>query len=251
MTSVSYWQFFLASIFGLLPTQVLNTYMGSTVRSMQEVLTDRVDGYIILGVQVIFSIILMLYLLNKARRELAKLTHNVKRQGEPWCSFIVCVCSSENALYMRVCMYGASGVQHTCVSNLIVASDSLSPPTLSISAFYCCVFWLALNFNDKLASWSHLCLFLKWQCQETVLLCHPHLDHWYQDVAVCQEISLMLSLRTLKTIHDYSCLGKYYPWIWNGTPPYPLPSSHFMGRYGAFLVTVFTCRVNTLWGLFW
>lgn len=83
MTSVSYWQFFLASIFGLLPTQVLNTYMGSTVRSMQEVLTDRVDGYIILGVQVIFSIILMLYLLNKARRELAKLTHNVKRQGEP------------------------------------------------------------------------------------------------------------------------------------------------------------------------
>ena len=74
MTSVSYWQFILASVLGLLPTQLLNTYMGSTVRSMQEVLTDRVDGYIILGVQVAFSLVLMLYLLNKARRELAKLT---------------------------------------------------------------------------------------------------------------------------------------------------------------------------------
>ncbi len=77
MTGVSYWKFVLASVFGLLPTQILNTYMGSTVRSMQEVLTDRVDGYIILGIQVIFSIFLMLYLLSKARRELAKLTHKV------------------------------------------------------------------------------------------------------------------------------------------------------------------------------
>ena len=82
MTSVSYWQFFLASALGLLPTQVLNTYMGSTVRSMQEVLTDRMDGYIILGVQVVFSLVLMLYLLNKARRELAKLTMQ-NREGEP------------------------------------------------------------------------------------------------------------------------------------------------------------------------
>lgn len=78
MTGVKYWQFFLASVLGLLPTQILNTYMGSTVRSMQEVLTDRMDGYIILGIQVVFSIILLLYLLNKARRELAKLTHDVE-----------------------------------------------------------------------------------------------------------------------------------------------------------------------------
>lgn len=62
---------------GLLPTQLLNTYMGSTFRNMQEVLSDRVDGYIILGIQVIFSILLMLYILHKARKELAKLAQDV------------------------------------------------------------------------------------------------------------------------------------------------------------------------------
>ena len=77
MTRVSYPICLLASICGLLPTQMLNTYMGSTVRNMQEVLADRVDGYIILSAQVIMSIFLMLYLLRKARSELAKLTQQV------------------------------------------------------------------------------------------------------------------------------------------------------------------------------
>lgn len=74
MTRVSYLTCFVASLIGLLPTQLLNTYMGSTVRNMQEVLADRVDGYIILSAQVIISIVLMLYLLRKAKIELAKLT---------------------------------------------------------------------------------------------------------------------------------------------------------------------------------
>ena len=77
MTGVSYLHFLAASVLGLLPTQMLNAYMGSTVRNMQEVLADRVDGYIILGIQIIFSIFLTLYLLNKARRELAKLTRSM------------------------------------------------------------------------------------------------------------------------------------------------------------------------------
>ena len=69
---------------GLLPTQMLNTYMGSTVRNMQEVLADRVDGYIILSAQVVISIFLMLYLLRKARSELAKLTQQVDvESGSP------------------------------------------------------------------------------------------------------------------------------------------------------------------------
>lgn len=62
---------------GLLPTQILNTYMGSTVRNMQEVLADRVDGYIVLTAQIIVSIFLVLYLLRKARSELAKLSRPV------------------------------------------------------------------------------------------------------------------------------------------------------------------------------
>ena len=56
---------------------MLNTYMGSTVRNMQEVLADRVDGYIILSAQIIISIFLTVYLLRKARGELSKLTKQV------------------------------------------------------------------------------------------------------------------------------------------------------------------------------
>ena len=82
MTSVSYSKCLLGSVVGLLPTQVLNTYMGSTVRNMQEVLSDRVDGYIVLTAQVIFTVILMLYLLRKARNELAKLTRSDVETGD-------------------------------------------------------------------------------------------------------------------------------------------------------------------------
>ena len=77
MTGVSYPVCLLASVCGLLPLQMLNTYMGSTVRSMQEVVADRMDGYIILSAQVIISVFLMLYMLRKARGELAKLTRPV------------------------------------------------------------------------------------------------------------------------------------------------------------------------------
>ena len=50
---------------------------------MQEVLGDRADGYIILIAQVLFSIVLMFYLLRKARQELAKLTmENAESSGE-------------------------------------------------------------------------------------------------------------------------------------------------------------------------
>lgn len=37
---------------GLFFTQLINTYMGSTLRNMHEVLADRADGYIILISQV-------------------------------------------------------------------------------------------------------------------------------------------------------------------------------------------------------
>ena len=53
---------------------MLNTYMGSTLRNMQDVLSDRLDNYVVLSGQIISSILLMAYLLRKARRELAKHT---------------------------------------------------------------------------------------------------------------------------------------------------------------------------------
>ena len=48
---------------------------------MTEVLADRADGYIILSVQVIFSIFLSYYLVKKARQELAKLSAQQSESG--------------------------------------------------------------------------------------------------------------------------------------------------------------------------
>ncbi len=62
----------LASVLGLLPLQLLNTYVGSTVRSMQEV--GGTHSYVILAGQIISSVFLMAYLLHKARKELVKHT---------------------------------------------------------------------------------------------------------------------------------------------------------------------------------
>lgn len=45
----------LATALGLLPTQIINVYLGSTLRSMQDVLTDdntATTGYIVFTVQV-------------------------------------------------------------------------------------------------------------------------------------------------------------------------------------------------------
>ena len=83
MTTIEYPHCLAASLIGLLPTQLLNTYLGSTVRNMQEVLGDRADGYLILSAQVIISIVLMFYVLRKARRELSKLTHQDVESGKP------------------------------------------------------------------------------------------------------------------------------------------------------------------------
>lgn len=49
----------LATALGLLPTQVINVYLGSTLRSMQDVLTDDKTantGYVVFSVQVSLSL---------------------------------------------------------------------------------------------------------------------------------------------------------------------------------------------------
>jgi len=52
ITNVKFSTYIFASAIGIFPTQLLNTYMGSTLRNMHEVLADRADGYIILISQV-------------------------------------------------------------------------------------------------------------------------------------------------------------------------------------------------------
>ena len=57
ITNIKFSTYIFASIIGIFPTQLLNTYMGSTLRNMHEVLADRADGYIILISQVSFIFI--------------------------------------------------------------------------------------------------------------------------------------------------------------------------------------------------
>jgi len=52
LTNIKFSSYIFASMLGLFFTQLLNTYMGSTLRNMHEVLADRADGYIILISQV-------------------------------------------------------------------------------------------------------------------------------------------------------------------------------------------------------
>lgn len=54
-----------ASATGLFPTQVINVYLGSTLRSMEDVLTDdstASTGYLVFAVQVGYSIYIDIFL---------------------------------------------------------------------------------------------------------------------------------------------------------------------------------------------
>ncbi|XP_036326520.1 transmembrane protein 64-like isoform X1 [Rhagoletis pomonella] len=65
-----------ASLLGLMPAQMINAYLGSTLRSMQEVLSSHggaaVSGYISFGLEVICGVGLMVWVIQKARKELAE-----------------------------------------------------------------------------------------------------------------------------------------------------------------------------------
>ncbi|XP_053983632.1 transmembrane protein 64 [Hylaeus anthracinus] len=66
-------QYHLASALGLLPAQIINIYLGSSLRSMQDVLEDRstaATGYVVFCFQILIGISLMVYVVQKARREL-------------------------------------------------------------------------------------------------------------------------------------------------------------------------------------
>ncbi|KAL7290259.1 transmembrane protein 64 [Trichogramma pretiosum] len=66
-------KYHLASAIGLLPAQLINVYLGSSLRSMQDVLEDRstaATGYIVFCFQILIAASLMVYVVQKARREL-------------------------------------------------------------------------------------------------------------------------------------------------------------------------------------
>ncbi|XP_055950329.1 transmembrane protein 64-like [Argiope bruennichi] len=75
ISPVCLWRYVGASALGLFPTQLISVYLGTTVRSMEEVLVDEntaTVGYGVLILQVIVSVALLAYILKRARQELRK-----------------------------------------------------------------------------------------------------------------------------------------------------------------------------------
>ncbi|KAL4235080.1 Transmembrane protein 64 [Mactra antiquata] len=75
LTDIPLVSYVSASTVGMLPTAILNSYMGTTLRSMNDILTDETNqttGWIVLIIQILFTIALMYFVVRKARVELKK-----------------------------------------------------------------------------------------------------------------------------------------------------------------------------------
>lgn len=71
ITDVSLPNYLVASSVGLLPTQLLNSYLGTTLRTMEDVIAEQsVSGYMVFSLQIVISIGLMFYVVHRAQLEL-------------------------------------------------------------------------------------------------------------------------------------------------------------------------------------
>ncbi|KAK2498025.1 hypothetical protein MC885_007572 [Smutsia gigantea] len=71
ITELSLPNYLMASSVGLLPTQLLNSYLGTTLRTMEDVIAEQsVSGYFVFCLQIIISIGLMFYVVHRAQVEL-------------------------------------------------------------------------------------------------------------------------------------------------------------------------------------
>ncbi|XP_074841808.1 transmembrane protein 64 [Carettochelys insculpta] len=71
ITDLSLPNYLMASSVGLLPTQLLNSYLGTTLRTMEDVIAEQsVSGYFIFTLQIVISICLMFYVVHRAQVEL-------------------------------------------------------------------------------------------------------------------------------------------------------------------------------------
>lgn len=67
--------YYLGTLIGLFPAQLINVYIGSSLRSMHDVFTNHstaLASYGIFGVQICIGIVLMAWVVHRARRELAE-----------------------------------------------------------------------------------------------------------------------------------------------------------------------------------
>nr|CAB3267111.1 transmembrane protein 64 [Phallusia mammillata] len=82
VSNMNLFRYLLASSIGLLPTQVLNCYIGSTFRSMQELINqENPGGMVSFLIQIAIGIFLMLFVLRQARKELANALNNSPKPG--------------------------------------------------------------------------------------------------------------------------------------------------------------------------
>ncbi|XP_030385144.1 transmembrane protein 64 isoform X2 [Scaptodrosophila lebanonensis] len=75
ISSINARDYHVATFLGLLPAQTINVYLGSTLRSMHEVLNDhdtKLTGYISFVFEVICGVGLMFWVVQKARKELSE-----------------------------------------------------------------------------------------------------------------------------------------------------------------------------------
>ncbi|KAL9904322.1 LOW QUALITY PROTEIN: protein maelstrom-like [Glossina fuscipes fuscipes] len=75
ISSINLRVYHTATFLGLLPAQMINVYLGSTLRSIHEVLSNHgtaITGYISFGVEVICRVALMCWVVHKARKELSQ-----------------------------------------------------------------------------------------------------------------------------------------------------------------------------------
>ncbi|XP_054619122.1 transmembrane protein 64 [Dunckerocampus dactyliophorus] len=71
VTEVSLPNYLVASSVGLLPTQLLNSYLGTTLRTMEDVIAQQsVSGYLVFCLQMVISVGLMFYVVHRAQVEL-------------------------------------------------------------------------------------------------------------------------------------------------------------------------------------
>ncbi|KAL4629950.1 transmembrane protein 64-like [Arapaima gigas] len=71
ITDVSLPNYLVASSVGLLPTQLLNSYLGTTLRTMEDVIAEQsISGYFVFSLQIVISIGLMFYVVHRAQVEL-------------------------------------------------------------------------------------------------------------------------------------------------------------------------------------
>ncbi|XP_074056083.1 transmembrane protein 64 isoform X2 [Macrotis lagotis] len=71
ITDLSLPNYLMASSVGLLPTQLLNSYLGTTLRTMEDVIAEQsFSGYFVFCLQIVISIGLMFYVVHRAQVEL-------------------------------------------------------------------------------------------------------------------------------------------------------------------------------------